>query len=93
MVQQKTTQGIEENEKRNVVKAILNNWHIVLFIGSIIVAWTNLSLSNSSNAQSIIELSQNQKNHEEANIVVNSQIQIQLSQIQTDLSWIKLKLK
>jgi hypothetical protein len=85
--------NIEEREKINFVRVLVQNWYIVLFVGSVVVGWTTLSISSNANAQSILDITTRLKQHETDGASLNSQIQIQLSQIQTDLAWIKLKLK
>jgi hypothetical protein len=89
---EKRIDNIEDREKVNIIKVLIQNWYIVLSFVGIVMAWTTLSLKTSANAESILQLSGKVQNDEQIDQTASVQISIQLSQIQTDIQWIKTKM-
>ena len=69
----------------SLIKEIRNNWVLIIFIGSLIVGWTNLSNRIAANET----MAQENKTSLEAII----QIQIDLATIKKDVEFIKLQVK
>lgn len=79
-----------------VLKFIKSYWFIIVFIGSLVAGWVNFTNTDAIAAKrddaAVERISLLEEQHAEQDKVQNL-IQVQLSQIQTDLQWIKLNLK
>jgi len=74
--------------ERGLLKQIKENWVILFFIASLIVTWTRFEVSLGTLEERVVTL----ETRSEKSIEVQNQILVQLSQIQTDLSWIRSNL-
>lgn len=82
-----------QEEKLNLFQIIKANWFLVLFIGGVIIGWTTIQLETKANTNSILDINNRIQKNETMTAAANVQLSAQLGQIQTDLQWIKAKLK
>jgi hypothetical protein len=67
------------------LKFIRDNWVLIVFIGMVIIGWANFQNQDTRAAERINEVEEILKEHN----VVQQEIQVKLSQIQTDILWIR----
>ncbi|MFA6314994.1 MAG: hypothetical protein WC648_01310 [Candidatus Paceibacterota bacterium] len=70
------------------MKVIKEYWFIGVLITSLIVGWANLKNSDVRAAERIATVESQYQDQQ----AIQTTIQVQLSQIQTDLAWIKTRL-
>ncbi|MGV8131588.1 MAG: hypothetical protein ACP5N7_05820 [Candidatus Pacearchaeota archaeon] len=73
----------------NFLKIIKEYWFIMIFIGTLIMGWANFSAADVSANKRLESLETSHKTQEQT----QNMIQVQLSQIQTDLGWIRERLR
>lgn len=76
------------HQSNNIFQTIKTYWFLVIVVVGIIVGWANLQTSDASQNGRLdkLEITQNKS------LEIQQQNQVQLTQIQTDLQWIKSKL-
>lgn len=82
-----------QEEKPGILQMIRNNWFLVLFIGSVVIAWTTLNLQTQANTNRIEAVSARVERNETITAAANIGLSTQLSQMQTDILWIREKLR
>lgn len=65
----------------------------ITLVSTLIAGWTALNLKAEANTESIANLFVEVANNKREFVTGNIQLSAQLSQIQTDLQWIKAKIK
>lgn len=78
---------------QNFFQMLTKNWFLVLFIGSVIVAWTTMSLRIDASANELDAINKRVEANEQKSESSSLQLSAQLSQIQTDLNWIRERLR
>lgn len=80
---------MEEVKKNGFIQSVRDNWLILAFLVSVIVTWTNFINADDRAEVRLTKLEDESVYQQKS----QTQILTQLSQIQTDLSWIKTKLR
>ena len=78
-----------DQQGNNFIKSVRDNWVILVFLVSVVVTWTKFIQADSLADARLIKV----EGITQSQMVSQAQIMTQLSQIQTDLSWIKIQLK
>ena len=79
----------EDNRDQRVIKFIKENWFVIVFVFSMVVAWTNLGNAVTQSSERITAL-------EIKSIAIDksqNQILVELAGIKSDLLWIRDKIR
>lgn len=87
------TQEYSTKSEMSLAKTIIKNWFFVLFVGGVIIGWTTMKIQAENTAMNLSILSKEVTANKNENNEASIQLSAQLAQIQTDLQWIKTKLK
>jgi peptidoglycan hydrolase CwlO-like protein len=79
---------IQQQNQPKLFTTIKSYWFLIIVVVGVIISWANLQNADARAAERITAI---EKQHIELG-AVQTQIQVQLSQIQTDLSWIRTRI-
>lgn len=77
------------NPTKSPLKSLLIYWPLIVAVVGLIIGWTTFQLK----LETVINRIATVETKASASEAINNQILTQLSQIQTDISWIKLRIQ